>query len=263
MHPAKGARVAAAPVSTGTDPAVLVAERSGTLMLLESATGLPRWSAQVPVPAPDHAPHVWIDGDIALAAWAGSDGNCCHLLAFDLAWGEPRWRVSIAGRSTVPSVLRGLVVFAQNPRNDASVSEAVALDLATGEVEWRTEIDGVYSPLLYSDAEGRDAVFVDERGVATMVAINSGKVRWRSRRTYPQDEAHPVIVGDRVFLTAFETQALGFDRATGEILGKGPVSPPAFVRQETGHAGRLFMLVANNGLGGVWVLEPDDDPSER
>jgi outer membrane protein assembly factor BamB len=170
--------------------------------------------------------------------------------------------VSIAGRSTVPVVHRGLVLFAQNPENDTSVAEALALDVATGDVTWRAAVDGVYSPLSHGDAQGSDVVFVDERGVATMMDVSSGAVRWRSRSTYPQDEAHPVIVGDRVFLTAFETQALGFDRATGEILGKGPVSPPVFVRQETGHSGRLFMLVTNEGQGGVWMLAPYDPPSE-
>lgn len=259
---AQGARVDAGLLPAVNAPVVLVIGLDGSLALLDAAQGTARWVAHLPSPVPDAAPYAWLHGDTAVVAW-GAVGDCCQLLGVDTASGAVRWTLRLPERSTVPVVHRGMVLVALNRANDIVHAEIVALDVVTGRIMWKTQARGSFSPLLHGDADGREVVFADEAGAVTLVDAETGSVRWRSRAVYPQSSAHPTLAGDRVFLTAFETQGMGFDRRTGRLLDKGPISPPVFVRQETAHGERLYMLVTTNGLGAVWALEPSPRATAR
>lgn len=253
IAPIADARVEGGHLSPADAGVVLVAAVDGSLTLLDSASGAARWATTLPAPVPDVVPDVWLDGASAVVAW-GAPGDCCHLAGIDPALGSLRWTEIVTASSTVPVVHDGLVLVAENPPNDERRAEIVAWDAETGTLAWRTEARGLYSPGLHGAAAGHDAVFVDQSGAVTLVDTETGSVRWRSRPVYPQDDAQPNIAGNRVFLTAFETIGLGFDRRTGELIGKGPYSPPVFVRHETTLDDRLLMLVTTNGTGAVWVF---------
>ncbi len=237
----------------GAGGVVLVTGDDGAAILLDAATGAERWRAAVPAPAPEEGPHAWIVDDTAVLAWSAS-GTDRHLVGLDLASGAPVWTARTAASSTLPVSHGRSILVAESPGDDPSRGRVVAFDAGTGHEVWSTRLRGRYSPGLRADTWGDDAVFVDARGVLTLLDPTTGRIRWRSEATYPQPEAAPVLAGNRVFMPAFQTRMVVLDRRTGEVLGTDPVAPPVFVRAAVGTGRRFEMLVESNGLGAVWTI---------
>ena len=237
----------------GEGGVVLVTGDDGVAILVDAATGSERWRAAFPAPVPEDAPHAWIVDDTAVLAWS-APGTDRHLLGLDLASGAPLWSARTTASSTLPVSHGHSVLVAESPGDDPSRARVVAFDARTGHEVWSTRLRGRYSPGLRADTWGDDAVFVDARGVLTLLDPATGRIRWRSVATYPQPEAAPVLAGNRVFMVAFQTRMVVLDRRTGEVLGTDPVSPPVFVRAAVGTGRRFEMLVESSGLGAVWTI---------
>jgi outer membrane protein assembly factor BamB len=243
----------AAAAASETGESLLVASADG-VALVDAASGGARWRTTIPPPAPSPAPYVHASDDTGLVVW-GTPGDCCHLLALDLADGTTRWGKRLSDASTIPVVYDDAVFVAESAGEDAESARAQRFDLHTGRLEWSTPVDGVYTPTLGAHAAGKDIVFVDSEGALTLLDATTGRVRWQSDPIYAQEEATPVLAGDRVFLIAYDTIFVGLDRRTGHVLGKAPPDPPVFVLQLAALRNRLQMLVMSNGLGAVWNLE--------
>ncbi len=135
--------------------------------------------------------------------------------------------------SAVPIVHRGLVVVAENERGTGE-GAVTAYDADRGTRRWSTPVDAEFGPRLWGDAAGADVVIADLAGSLIDVEVTSGRVRWVSDPVEPSDEAHPQIAGARVFLTPSNTGAVEIDRATGDVLGAGPLRPEVYVFDTAG-----------------------------
>ena len=258
---AEESRVGSGALPDGT-AAIAVATPAGRLVLVEAASGEEIVRTTLPSPRPDGAPFVWLSDDSVVVAWSAR-GSCCYLGAFDARSGALRWRRKVTHDSAVPIVHRGLVVVAENERGTGE-GAVTAYDAGRGTRRWSTPVDAEFSPRLWGDAAGADVVIADLAGSLIDVEVTSGRVRWVSDPVEPSDEAHPQIAGARVFLTPSNTGAVEIDRATGDVLGAGPLRPEVYVFDTAGVPGRFELLVGDGLSFAVWAFAPatPEPPSE-
>jgi outer membrane protein assembly factor BamB len=164
-----------------------------------------------------------------------------HLVALDLAHGQPRWRApytAASRRSTggAPRSLRlkrmGRLLFVT-----AGDSALTALDAVHGNVVWRTR-----DPLRFRGAvtlghETLYAVAGGARGRARMHAVDpySGEVRWTSEIPAGAEQralvdGPPILAGDVVTVALRDRQGstlVAFDRDSGDVCWRssGPLAP--------------------------------------
>lgn len=251
--PAEASRVASGGMPDGTT-AIAIATPGGALVLVDAASGDEVVRATLPSPRPDGAPFVWLSDESVVVAWSGR-GSCCYLASLDSRSGALRWRRKVTHDSVVPIVHRGLVVVAENERGTGQ-GAVTAYDADRGTRRWSTPVDAEFGPRLWSDAAGSDVVIADTAGSLIDVEVRSGRIRWISDPVEPSDEAHPKIAGARVFLTPLNTGAVEIDRATGAVLGAGPLRPEVYVFDTVGVPGRFELLVGDGLSFAVWAFEP-------
>jgi len=160
----------------------------------------------------------------------GAEG---HLHAIDLATGQRLWSVDTARRFQVrkgyfgaagsPLVEDGRVIANVGGEDGGKDAGVVAFKADTGEVLWRaTNHQASYSSPVGATFGGRrTAVFFTRQGLLGLDPAN-GATRfertWRSRSAASVNAASPVIVGDRIFISAtYETGAALF-RVEGNAL---------------------------------------------
>jgi outer membrane protein assembly factor BamB len=252
-RPAEASRVGAGEMPDGTT-GIVIASPGGAVVLADAASGDEVLRATIPSPRPDGAPFVWLSGESLVVAWSAR-GSCCYLGAFDSHTGALRWRRKVTHDSAVPIVHRGLVVVAENERRTGD-GVITAYDVDRGARRWSTPVDAEFAPSLWSDAAGPDVVIAAMAGSLIDIEVGSGRVRWVSDPVEPSDEAHPKIAGARVFLTPANTGAVEIDRATGAVLGAGPLRPDVYVFDTAGIPGRFELLVGDGLSFAVWAFEP-------
>ncbi len=147
----------------------------------------------------------------------GAEGR---LHCLDLEQGTKIWdrsinkeyqvRPSYFGVGTTPLVVDNLVLVNVGGRG----AGIVAFALATGKEVWKATSDGASyaSPIAADVAGGRQAIFFTREGVVildpTTGAVGYQK-RWRARYDASVNAATPLLIGDRVFISAsYETGAL-------------------------------------------------------
>ena len=59
-----------------------------------------------------------------------------------------------------------------------------------------------------------------------------------------------------MFLTPSNTDAVEIDRATGDVLGVGPLRPEVYVFDTAGVPGRFELLVGDGLSFAVWAFAP-------
>jgi outer membrane protein assembly factor BamB len=256
--PAEASRVGSGGMPDGTT-AIAIATLRGAIVLVDAASGDEVLRATVPSPRPDGAPFVWLSDESVVVAWSGR-GSCCHLAALDSRSGALRWRRKVTHDSAVPVVHWGLVVVAENERGTGE-GAVTAYEADRGARRWSTRVEAEFGPRLWGDAAGPDVVIADLAGSLIDVAVRGGRVRWISDPVEPSDEAHPKIAGARVFLTPGNTGAVEIDRATGAVLGAGPLRPEVHVFDTAAVPGRFQLLVGDGLSFAVWTLEPAASPA--
>ncbi|GMU82297.1 MAG: hypothetical protein AMXMBFR47_21680 [Planctomycetota bacterium] len=146
------------------------------------------------------------------------------LVCLDANTGEKRWSIDFVEKfkTDLPSfgfVSSPLIV------DDSVYVQAggsfVRLDKITGEVRWRTLVDGggmmgsAFASPVHATLCGTPQFVVQTRTELTGVAPEDGKVLWR--REIPAFRGMniwtPVIVGDRLFVSAYGGKSLGFELA--------------------------------------------------
>ena len=159
----------------------------------------------------------------------GAEGT---LACVGLDQGEVLWSVSVVERfgaekgffgfACSPLVVGGRVMLnVGGPRN----SGVVAMDAGTGKIVWQAtgHEAGYASPVLAGSGETASVVFFTREGLV-QVGLGSGRVEiehpWRSRQGASVNAATPLLVGNRVFLTAsYGTGAVLLERPGPEATG--------------------------------------------
>jgi outer membrane protein assembly factor BamB len=152
------------------------------------------------------------------------------LHAIDLENGEPLWDVDAMARFDVPKGYFGaggspLVengrVIANVGGQDPNPSGIVAFDAGTGEVLWTaTDHEASYSSPVGATFDGRRwGVFFTRNGLVGIDPANGSvgfDLRWRSRSDTSVNAASPVVVGDRIFISAEYGPGAGVLEWTGD-----------------------------------------------
>ena len=197
---------------------------------LDPRDGRVLWRSAAPTPYRDdfgfdegpRATPVVADGRVFVF---GAQGR---LRALDLGSGRELWSVDTHrrfaadkgyfGAASSPLVERGRVLVQVGGRQGG----IVAFDAATGEVAWTATDDepGYASPVTAEIGGERLALFFNRSGLVG-VAPTSGEVRyrfpWRARIRASVNAASPLVIGDRVFLSAsYGVGAVLLDLAGGE-----------------------------------------------
>jgi outer membrane protein assembly factor BamB len=234
-----GADVTSVAIARGL---ALVGDHDGTLAAFDARAGAPRWSVHF-------EGRLWSAARVdpaagaVVATWHWSATPAVR--AFDLATGALRWQAPTDGFTAAPVIQRGLVVVAVGDGNRHARVEA--RDLATGETRWSTTVPGSFEEAIEPAADARDVVVVDHLGVATLLDLTSGVVRWQHDVEYALIETHMSLTGRRVVFTSFSGDVFVLDRATGRVvsqqsarrLGGYPITTRA-----TSWGGRPGLLVA-------------------
>lgn len=194
-----------------------------TVECLDAATGNPLWSADYPTAYRDD--FGFDEGPRATPTVAGGRvytfGAEGVLSCWDLADGRNMWRVDTKaqfaagkgyfGLACSPLVEGDAVIVNLGGGNGAGV---VAFDRSTGKLLWKaTDDEASYSSPVAATVNGRRYAFVFTR--AGLVALDppTGKVYWqfpwRSTMNASVNATTPLVIGDRVFLSAsYETGAV-------------------------------------------------------
>jgi outer membrane protein assembly factor BamB len=182
---------------------------------LDAATGKPRWKFAYPTKYTD--PYGKGDGPRSTPVIAGGKvytlGAEGMLHCLDLKDGKKRWEKSLAkdydpkpsffGVGTSPLV-EGELVLVNVGAKGAGI---VAFDKDSGKEVWKaTDDEASYSSPVAATLDGVRHVFFFTRTGLVDLDPKDGKVRaskrWRSRMDASVNAAAPLVIGDRLFLTA-------------------------------------------------------------
>lgn len=199
--------VAVPAVSAGK---VVLPFHSGDMQVVDAATGLPEWSAQLAGIRVGRAIAAIRDvtGDPVIAGntlYGGTSSG--RIVAFDMGSGTQKWSAREGANS--PVVPAGGSVFAINDE-----AQLIRLDAATGGVIWRIELP------YYTDA----------------------KIK-RQERIH----AHygPVLAGGRLFVASSDGVLRVYDPASGSLVGQGDI--PGGAASAPVVAGRTLYVVSRTG----------------
>ena len=183
---------------------------------LDALSGAPLWRTGYPTSyrddfgfdeGPRSAPTV-VDGAVYTCGAQGA------VQALDLSTGARRWWVDsraqfqpekgFFGAACSPLVAAGHVMINVGGRDGAGI---VAFAADSGEVAWTATEDpaGYSAPVLADFGDGARALFFTRMGLVDLDPADGtvhSTLRWRSRSRASVNAASPVIVGDRVFLSA-------------------------------------------------------------
>ncbi len=182
---------------------------------LDAATGKPRWSFDYPTQYRDD--FGFDEGPRAAPTVQGgrvfTHGAEGMLHALDLATGRKLWSVDTREVFRPP---KGFFGAAASPLAEGSAvilhvggpdAGVVAFDAASGQTRWRATSDeaGYASPVA-ATVHDRRRLFCFTRSGLTSLDPVSGRVefqfRWRSRSHASVNAALPLVLGDRLFLSA-------------------------------------------------------------
>jgi len=193
---------------------------------LDPETGLSRWRTAYPTSYEDE--YGWENGPRTAPAIVDgvvyTYGVERMTQALDLETGARRWLVDVRqtfrtqrgpyGAGSTPLVAYGKVMINVGGADGAGI---IALDAGTGETVWTATDHGAgYSTPVAARIGGRDRVFFFTRRGLVDVDPADGSVRselyWRSRSLASVNAASPMLVGDRLFVSAtYGTGAALFD----------------------------------------------------
>ncbi len=199
---------------------------------LDPATGRPTWSASY---ATDYRDDFGFDeGPRATPTVAqgrvftlGAQGE---LQAVDLATGQRLWSVGTHARFGVRKGFFGAAsaplvdgdhVMVNVGGRDAGI---VAFDVASGEVVWTaTDHEASYSAPVTADLGGHHSALFFTRNGLVEIDPASGRVRadypWRSRSRSSVNAASPLVIGERVYLSAsYGTGAVLLERSAAGFI---------------------------------------------
>lgn len=160
----------------------------------------------------------------------GAEG---HLHALDLADGKRVWSVDTARRFGVPKgffgaagsplVEDGRVIANIGGQDGGKAAGIVAFDTATGAILWTaTNHQAGYSSGVGATFGGRrTAVFFTRQGLVGLDPASGGVLfqkTWRSRSAASVNAASPLIVGDRIFISASYETGAALLRVQGNAL---------------------------------------------
>jgi outer membrane protein assembly factor BamB len=202
-----------------------------TVESLEAATGKTIWSVDYPTAYRDD--FGFDEGPRAIPVIAGgrifTHGADGMLQALDFASGNKRWAVdtrrdfSVAkgyfGAASSPVVDGDRVLLNVGGRN----AGVVAFDVATGKTVWTaTSDEASYSSPVVADIAGqRTAVFFTRTGLLALDPVNGAvryQHRWRARVAASVNAATPLVIDDRIFLSAsYGTGATLLQVANGSV----------------------------------------------
>jgi outer membrane protein assembly factor BamB len=189
---------------------------------LDAATGAPRWkqayaSAYEDQLGKGNGPRSTpvVSGQRVITVGAGGMLQCLDLSDGKKIWSrdinlEYRVRQSYFGVGSTPLVEENLVLVNVGGK-DAGI---VAFALDTGKEVWKATSDGASyaSPIAATVQGARQAIFFTREGVV-MLDPRTGdmrfRTRWRARYDASVNAATPLLIGDRLFVSAsYETGAL-------------------------------------------------------
>jgi outer membrane protein assembly factor BamB len=162
----------------------------------------------------------------------GAEGQ---LQALDLADGKRIWSVDTARRFSVPKgyfgaagsplVEDGRVIANIGGRDGGKDAGVVAFDAATGAILWTaTNHQASYSSASGATFGGRrTAVFFTRQGLVALDPASGGVLfqrTWRSRSAASVNAASPLIVGDRIFISASYETGAALLRVQGNTLSE-------------------------------------------
>ncbi len=202
----------------------------------DAASGRPVWRYAYPTTYRDD--FGFDEGPRAIPVVAGgvvyTFGAQGQLHAVDLDTGEGAWSVETMTRFNVPKnffgaggsplVEDGRVIANIGGRTDAGgAAGIVAFDAATGAVLWTAvEDEASYSSPVGVTLDGeRIAVFFTRTGLVGIEPATGAaafRLRWRSRSASSVNAASPIVVGNRIFISAEYGPGAGVLEWDGERL---------------------------------------------
>ncbi|MFI5053022.1 MAG: PQQ-binding-like beta-propeller repeat protein [Acidimicrobiia bacterium] len=194
---------------------VLVGDHAGTLAAFDAETGVLRWSVH-------YEGRLWSAARVdpatgtVVATWHWSATPAVR--AFELATGALRWQAPTEGFTAAPVIEHGLVVVAVGDgKRNARVE---ARDLVTGERRWDAGVPGSFEEAIEPVADAHDVAVVDHLGVATLLDLATGTVRWQHDFECPLLESRVALTDRRVVFKSFSGDIFVLSRATGRLVSQ-------------------------------------------
>jgi outer membrane protein assembly factor BamB len=215
----------------------LVGDDSGTLAAFDLATGAPRWSVQYPGALWSGARSDPARG-VVVATWHQSDSPAVR--AFDLGTGTLRWEAPTGRYTAAPVVHAGRAVLAIGDGDRHARVEA--RDLTTGALQWQTPVPASFEEAIEPAADDRTVAVVDHFGVASLLDLASGRLRWQHDVADVLVATRVALTGRRVAFTSYAGVLYVLDRSDGHLvertepdrLGGLPVATAAAPRRAPG-----------------------------
>lgn len=210
------------------DPAALYATEAGALVVLDAATGAPRWSVvhagavrSAPVPVAgaddDDRDRNEATSGVVVAAWHGGDDS--RLRAFDLTTGASRWDAPLAPSAGGPAVHQGLALVGEG--DGSGNARVVARHLADGTTAWATPVPASFESGTVPGAAGDDVAVVDHFGGLTIADVRTGAVRHEVQLGAPVLHTTVVLTPAAVALTTYGGELVVVDRRSGQVRHRG------------------------------------------
>jgi outer membrane protein assembly factor BamB len=182
---------------------------------MDAATGRTRWTFDYPTSYRDD--FGFDEGPRAVPVIAGgrvfTHGADGWLHALDVATGRMLWSVDSRRVFDAPKGYFGVATspLVDGPRVMVNVGGKkggiIGFEAATGTVLWTSTSDepSYSAPVIADIAGARTAVFFTRTGLVALEPATGGvryQYRWRARMAASVNAATPIVVGDRIFLSA-------------------------------------------------------------
>jgi outer membrane protein assembly factor BamB len=186
---------------------------------LDLANGDRLW--QQPIEAPSASPPapVGAAGRVLLVGYEGGDRGSTAAHALGARDGAPLWRVELAGTTA-----HGVAVDGDLAHTADDEGYAYGIDVASGVVRWRVRLgDGIgYAPHSRPVATG-GRLYLADRDALHALDGRTGQVVW----SRPVEEGigegtAPLVVDDRIYLSAVGAALYALDAADGAVAWKAP-----------------------------------------
>jgi outer membrane protein assembly factor BamB len=225
---------------------LLFAEGDGRLHAVDLSSGEERW--QINLPGSFLSPAV-IDDTVYVRAEAGEEG---YIFALTAANGSKRWQYkfpqvgssydNIGGHVTSPVVADGLVLV-------GAAQTLLALDANSGQEVWSFAAE---FPIVSSAAIANDLVYFADFTRLYAVDLTTGQERWRFDHGKLALYFAPILVGDQVALTGYDTIYM-LERTSGALLWSTPFAELQVI--PAGASGDHLYVKSTNQL---WALDLAD-----